>query len=203
MFGIDLALGADIDKEATAYQHMFLPYYVLYQLDNTTLDNKPLVRRTRTILNNPDADLSGIFTLSPLFWLLVLLGFSLTITYIDYRNKTRSRGLDFILFLLSGLAGLLLFSLWFFTDHTATVNNFNILWLFPLNVVAAFYLISSTDPPAFMRPYLIGITCLLGITGILWIFGIQLFSPLIGIPVAALLIRYLWLILYFKKPELD
>ncbi|MBT8179768.1 MAG: DUF4105 domain-containing protein [Eudoraea sp.] len=199
--GIDLALGSDIDKEATAYQHMFLPAYVMSQLDNTLLNGKPLVKRTRTVLNNQNKTRSSLFTIAPLFWLLLLLAFTLTITYIDFRNKTRSRWLDFSLFLLSGIAGVLLFFLWFFTDHNATVNNLNILWLFPLNLVAAFFLVRKTDPPAFIRPYLIGLCILIAITGIIWLLGIQIFSPLIGVPILALLVRYIWLILYLKIPR--
>ena len=199
--GIDLALGADIDREATAYQHMFLPAYVMYQLDNTLLNGQPLVKRTRTVLNNQNLRWSSLFTVAPLFWLLLLLAFSLTITYIDFRNKTRSRWLDFSLFLLSGIAGILLFFLWFFTDHNATVNNFNILWLFPLNLVAAFYLLRKSEPPAFIRPYLIGLCVLLVLTAVIWLFGLQVFSPLIGIPIMALLVRYIWLILYLKIPD--
>ena len=200
-FGIDLALGSDIDKEATAYQHMFHPAYVMYQLDNTLLNGKPLVERTRTVLDNQNLKWSSLFTIAPLFWLLLLLAFSLTITYIDFRNKTRSRWLDFSLFLLSGVAGCLLFFLWFFTDHNSTVNNFNLLWLFPLNLVAAFILVRKSEPPAFIRPYLVVLCILIGLTGLIWLLGIQIFSPLIVIPVLALLVRYIWLIMFLKVPQ--
>lgn len=200
-FGIDLALGADIDKKATVYQHTFLPDYVMYQLDNTQLNGAPLVKRTRTILDIPEQDRTPIFTIAPLFWLLFLFAFTATITYIDFRNKTRSRWLDFFLFLFSGIAGCLLFFLWFFTDHTATINNFNLLWLFPLNLAGAYFLIRKSDPPGIFRPYLIGLCILLGLTGLIWLLGIQQFSPLILVPLLALLIRYVWLILYFRKPQ--
>ena len=199
--GIDLALGSDIDKKATAYQHMFIPAYVMYQLDNTQLNGNPLVQRTRTVLKNQNQKRSSLFTIAPLFWLLLLMAFTLTITYIDFRNKTRSRWLDFFLFFISGIAGFLLFFLWFFTDHNSTVNNFNLLWLFPLNLPAAFFLVRKSEPPAFIRPYLIGLCVLIGLTGIIWLLGIQIFSPLIAVPVLALLLRYAWLILYLKIPE--
>ena len=41
-FGIDLALGAVIDKKATTLQYTFLPNYVLRQLDHTELHGKPI-----------------------------------------------------------------------------------------------------------------------------------------------------------------
>ncbi len=200
-FGIDLALGSDIDKEATAYQHMFLPAYVMYQLDNTLLESNPLVKRTRTVLDNQNLERSSLFTLSPVFWLLLLLAFTLTITYIDFRNKTRSRWLDFFIFVFSGLAGCLIFFLWFLTDHNATVNNLNLLWLFPLNIVVAFHLVRRSDPPAFIRTYLIALCILLVFLGLIWILEVQIFSPLILIPVIALVVRYVWLILYLKTPH--
>ena len=199
--GIDIALGSVIDKEATAYQHMFLPAYVMGQMDNTDLNGKPLVKRTRTILETHIPRQSPVFTFTPLFWLLLLLLFTCTITYIDVRNKTRSRRLDFILFLASGTAGCLLFFLWFFTDHTATVNNLNLLWAFPLNLVAAFYVLFKHDPPAIIRTYAIVVSSLLVLLCLLWILGIQQLSPLVLIPMLTLFIRYVWLILYLKTPK--
>ncbi|MBT8321426.1 MAG: DUF4105 domain-containing protein, partial [Eudoraea sp.] len=199
--GIDLALGADIDKEATPYQHMFLPAYVMDQLDNTQLNGKPLVKRTRTILHTHISRQSSVFTITPLFWLLLLFAFTCAITYIDFRNKTRSRRLDFFLFFTSGIAGCLLFFLWFFTDHTATANNFNLLWVFPLNLIAAFYVLPKTDPPEKIRKYTIVVSSLLILLCLVWILGLQQLSPLVLIPILTLLMRYVWLILYLKKPK--
>ena len=199
--GIDLALGSVIDKKATTYQHMFLPAYVMAQMENTNLNSKPLVQRTRTILETHIPRQSPVFTITPLFWLSLLLVFTATITYIDVRNKTRSRRLDFFLFLSSGVAGCLLFFLWFFTDHNSTVNNLNLLWLFPLNLVAAFYVLSKNDPPDFIRTYAIIVSVLVLLLCLLWILGIQQLSPLVLIPILTLLVRYVWLILYLKKPK--
>jgi hypothetical protein len=201
--GIDLALGAVIDKEATAYQHMFLPAYVMYQMEDTELNGKPLVKRTRTILDTHFSHQSPVFTITPLFWLLMLFAFTATITYIDFRNNTRSRRLDFILFFTSGLAGCLLFFLWFLTDHTATVNNLNILWLFPLNLVAAFYLLSKKVPPAFIRTYAMLLCFLSMLLCLLWAFGVQQLSPLVIIPILTLFMRYAWLMVYLKKPGIN
>ncbi|MCX2720048.1 lipoprotein N-acyltransferase Lnb domain-containing protein [Lentiprolixibacter aurantiacus] len=201
--GIDLALGAVIDKEATVYQHMFLPVYVMRQMENTKLNGQRLVKRTRTILENDIPGQSPLFTLTPLFWLLLLLAFTAAITYIDFRNKTRSRRLDFLLFFSSGAAGCLLFFLWFFTDHTATINNFNILWLFPLNLIAAFYLLSRKGPPPVIRTYAMLLCGLLILLCLVWILGIQQLSPLVLLPILTLLIRYVWLILYLKNPKIS
>ena len=198
--GIDIALGAVIDRKASVFEHMFLPEYVLRQMDHTRIDNKPIVKRKRDILDLKNEAYGTLFTISPLFWFLFLLGFVITITLIDFRNTTRSRWLDLFLFGFSGLAGCLLVFLWFFTDHTATINNANILWAFPLNLLLCYYVIRKKPfPPWFHRAILI-LIILISLIPILWIAGIQHFAPVLVVILLSLLIRYgyLWWYTRFK-----
>ncbi|MNY06656.1 hypothetical protein D3C86_1394230 [compost metagenome] len=44
----------------------------------------------------------------------------------------------FALLLISGLLGCFLLFMWFGTDHHSCGNNYNLLWAFPLNLIAAF-----------------------------------------------------------------
>jgi len=198
-FGIDLALGSVIDREAAAVEYMFLPKYVMLQMQNTTLAENPLVLRERSVLKYSDKKFNYNFGLSPLFWLLLLLLFTLTISYIDLRNGTRSRWLDFFLFLITGSAGLLIFFLWFLTDHSSTANNFNILWAFPFNIAACYFLLRKDRIPKWMGKYILVLLVLMTITLILWIFQIQQFSPLISIVFATLGFRYALLYRYFTN----
>lgn len=198
-FGIDLALGAVIDRTATVKEHMFLPIYVMQQLDNTTLADHELVLRERTILESVKKKGKGYFLASPLFWILAMLLLVLAITYIDYKNQIRSRVIDSLLFFVTGLAGVLLIFLWFFTDHSATANNFNILWVFPLNLIVGFVIIKKKNTPNWLPNYLLFLLGLLGLTLILAIFKIQVFSPL-TIPLWIMLgVRYLFLWKYFQQ----
>lgn len=196
--GIDLALGSVIDREATALEHMFLPDYVRGQFGRAQLNGLDLVDRERLILEAQSPGNGGYFTLTPAFWLLLALLFTATITYIDYRNGSRSRILDFSLFFFTGIAGLLIVFLWFFTDHTATAWNFNFLWAFPLNLVAAFPL--AMKHPRFKKAsvYMAGLGVLLGVTVLLWITGVQSFSPLLPVLWCCLAIRYAFLFGYFR-----
>ncbi len=200
-FGIDLALGADIDRKATTRQHMFLPKYVMLQLANSQLKGRPLIKRTRTVLSNPDQSRVPIFTTSPLFWFALLALFTITITYIDYRNKARSRWLDFFLFFNSGLVGFLLLFLWFLTDHHATVNNLNLLWAFPINLIVAFLLVRRKSLPEWLEKYVIGLFLLFLVMIVIWIFKIQLFSPLVLLLILPLLLRYFWILYYTRNYE--
>ena len=192
-FGIDLAFGSVVDSKATPKQHMFQPYYAMYQLDNTSINGKPLVLRKRDVLDYSEHERNGYFPLSPLFWLCLFLVFVGAITYLDIRHKTRSRWLDFSLLFISGLVGLILLLLWVATDHTSTPYNYNILWAFPLNLAVAFILILRPQLPDWTPKYVVTALGLMGLVILLWIFGVQAFSPVL-IPLwLALGLRYWYL----------
>ena len=197
-FGIDLAFGAVMDRKANPQEYMFLPDFVLSQLNNSSFGEKPLVQRERTILDLNNGRAASIFTTSPLFWFLLFFIFTLTITYIDFRNKTRSRWLDFCLFLLSGFTGLFIIFLWFFTDHTATANNFNIAWAFPVNFYVAFLVCRKGELPSWIPRYVVVVMYLLLVVPILWISGLQIFPPILILILLTLAIRYAFLNYYFK-----
>ncbi|WP_235856510.1 DUF4105 domain-containing protein [Flagellimonas oceanensis] len=198
MFGIDLAFGSPVDRKATVQEHMFLPYYAMEQLRNTTLNGKPLVQRERTILDYSEHTQKGFFPLSPLFWFLMLMAFTAIITYFDFKHKTRSRWLDFSLLFITGLAGTFLFLLWVAADHTSTPYNFNILWAFPINACTAFALVFQDKVPQWVPKYLWVALGLMVVTILLWIIKVQIFSPVVIPLLLTLAIRYLYIIRYSK-----
>ena len=196
--GIDLALGAVIDRKAKPLEHMFLPDYVYAQLNHSLLGGKPLVLRERTILQDQGPANGAYFTLTPAFWLALLLLFTITITYIDYKNGSRSQALDFLMLFITGTTGLVIIFLWFFTDHTATVWNFNLLWAFPLNLFLAFYLLRRGSGTRRIPVFMVALLTLLALVPVLWITGIQLFSPLLIAIWCSLALRYLFLYRHYK-----
>ena len=198
-FGIDLALGAVIDRAAEPDEYMFLPDYVLYQVNNTSYGDNSLLNRQRTVLDLSNGHAVTFFTTSPLFWLLILLFFTLTITVIDYRNDTRSRWLDFVLLLVSGLAGIFMIFLWFFTDHTATASNYNILWAFPANAVIAFYMKGKGRLESWIPKYFQVLLGLLGLMIVFWVTGVQRYHPLALLILSIFGTRYSYLIYYFRS----
>lgn len=199
-FGIDLALGSVIDREATPHEHLFLPIYVYKQIKHTTLNNKPFVKKEKIILDIPKQEDSTVFFLTPGFWLGLLLGLVIWITYFDYKNKRRTQWLDFALFMTTGLAGVLILFLWFGTDHLATKMNFNALWAFAPNLVISFYLFNS-HVPIWVKKYLVVILLLLVASIILWAFKIQVFSILMLFILTTLGIRYIFLFTYLRSKQ--
>lgn len=199
-FGIDLALGSVIDREATPYEHLFLPWYVYQQMKHTFINEKPLVKKESVLLDIPPREDNTLFLLTPLFWLSVLLLVVLVVTYRDYTKKIRSRWLDVSLFFVTGLAGLLILFLWFFTDHLSTKMNFNFLWAFAPNLVVAFYLFKRQSSK-WCWTYVAVLLGLLLLNVVLWLLKVQIFSILMVFILIALTVRYLFLLYYFKASK--
>jgi hypothetical protein len=198
-FGIDLALGSVIDRKATAWEHQFLPLYVSKQFEHTQINGKNLVPNEQLLLDARPIEKSNNFLLTPLFWSSALMFLVFLITILDQKNNKRTKVLDFALFFTTGIAGILIFFLWFMTDHTATANNFNILWAFPLNLGLAFLVGRKKSLPQWISKYLLVLSCMLLAVVFLWILQVQIFSPVIIPILLALGIRYVYLYLYSRK----
>jgi len=192
-FGIDLALGAVIDDLATPKEHMFLPHYIMKQLNASKLNEMPIAPNEVSIFKPELNDNKTSFFRTPLFWSLVFMALVFFITYTDFRKNKRSKWLDFGLFFITGIAGVVIFFLWFLTDHTATASNFNILWAFPLNLNLAFLVWRSKPFSKLIIWYLLLLLSLLFLVVILWILGVQIFSPVLLPFLLALGTRYTYL----------
>ena len=196
--GIDVALGSVIDKNATPNEYMFLPKYI-YSFFNAAKinNNKSLVKSSSTLFEKRPENSSANFLLSPLmiFGLISLLIFY--ITYKDSKSKKITKWLDIILFSITGFIGIFLLLLWFATDHSATANNYNLLWAFPFNIFVVFQLIKS-KPKNWIKGYLKFLIIMLVLLTLHWFIGVQVFA--IGlIPfLIGLLARYIYIIKYLK-----
>jgi len=192
-FGIDLALGSRIDKKATTLEHTFLPDYVFYQIQHSTINGKPLVFQEKTILKERPKVKSINFLGTPMFWFSLLLAIVLFITYIDYKNEMWSKWLDVFLMFITGSAGLVLVLLWFTTNHTATAYNFNLLWAFPLNLVLFYLLIAKKKFPIQLHKICIFLLALLAIIPMVQLFGVQKFHPTFIPILLSLAVRYIFI----------
>lgn len=138
--GIDLLLGAKLDKKVSNQQAMFLPDYLMKGFDKATNNGLPLVLPQQTILQMPSPLNKGsLFRPSIVFSLLLML-----IIVISFSQKSWSvkvlYAFDFLFFLIAGLIGLLLLFMWFATDHNTTQNNYNLLWALPTHALMAFFI---------------------------------------------------------------
>lgn len=182
--GIDLALGSVIDRDATEREEQFLPDYMEAAFAKATIEGdgptRPLVRESRVILEYPEGE-SSMDLLNPyvIFWGVAVL-FTL-ITFIGHKKKRLFIGFDLGLFSILGVLGIVVAFLWFFTDHSATKWNWNILWAFPGHLALVWGLTRKQLQP-WVRKYLLFALIMADAAVVFWILGWQSFhSSLIPI----------------------
>ena len=193
-FGIDLALGSVIDRQAEPFEYTFLPDYIFESFKSASIisdgTQKSLVKTTATLFESEPKKTTSWFT--PLLFFVIMFIFVGIITYRDFKSKSRTRLLDVILLFITGTIGVVVLLLWFATDHAATAKNFNSLWAFAPNVIVAFTAFKHKTPGWF-KNYLFLLLLLLTLTVVLWLFGVQEFNSAL-LPVLLLLaLRYVYL----------
>jgi len=200
-FGIDIALGSIIDRKATAREQLFLPEKVNVFFNNATLKNnsQKLVINSNAIYTKQGINGNKVstFLISPLFILVIVASVILFITYKDYKNNTRAKGLDMTIFIITGSVGVLLFLLWFATDHTATAYNYNVLWAFPISLFCILQILKAT-PKKWYIAYIKFMILMLCLMVMHWTIGVQRFAPALVPLIIALAIRYIYLLRYYK-----
>ncbi|WP_306642670.1 Lnb N-terminal periplasmic domain-containing protein [Sanyastnella coralliicola] len=152
-FGIDIALGQPCDKVLEAQDNMFLPDYVFSEIASATIGGQPLVKETKVVIKkavreagsplDPALMLTMALTLLALFW------------FWRRRKGSQSLVIPRFLFIFLGLAGLMVFLLWFATDHTTTKQNWNLIWAFPLHLIVAFILKKKRLVVPYMKAFTI------------------------------------------------
>jgi hypothetical protein len=68
---------------------------------------------------------------------------AVVITIRDLRAKKITTWFDLIFFVVVGLIGILLTTLWFATDHRAAAKNFNLLWALPTHFPIAILIVKN------------------------------------------------------------
>jgi len=138
--GIDLLVGRKADEPVSAYGQMFLPEYLQNQFANAviTIDGKeqPLVLETRTLVDYPNSKLN-----SDLVWPVFVFGLLFLLTVVisvrGFLRKKKTDWMDYWLFSLSGLAGLIIGWFTLYSEHPAMSPNFNLFWALPINLFFA------------------------------------------------------------------
>lgn len=142
MFGIDLILGARVDREITVRETAFLPdrlSEVLMNYSNTELEGTPLASAGST-LSSPAPEpgrwkdilskASSPFTVFTLLFVLYL------VFYLRSGNKWKFMSIcSTVLYIILGLGGVIICLMWFATNHIWTADNWNLLWMNPLFLI--------------------------------------------------------------------
>jgi uncharacterized membrane protein len=187
--GIDICLGLPMDKKATPYDYMFLPDYIESSFDHTTLNGSPVVKQKVAVYESTPEKI-------PFHWYHPWIVFGLLflvaafISYRDWQRKKLSKWFDVTLFSILGLIGWLLLLLWIATDHKAAANNFNLLWAFPLHLVAAIGLMKK-NPNKWLSNYFTFVSILTALLIGFWALLPQNMNPFLLPVVFIILMRAL------------
>lgn len=184
-WGIHTILGQPGTRKATTFEYMFLPDYLMYGLDSATYNGKPLVEKTETLYQAPPLRVNTPWYLSP--WFVFSLGVLLLILLLQNRKSLMLLNtVTCLFFLFTGIVGVLIVFLGFFTEHPITAPNWNILWANPLNLIVVWF-IFFRQLPRIVRVYFNLYILLLAIAIPVW-FLAQPAVPLASLPFILMMI---------------
>jgi hypothetical protein len=196
-FGIDILLGAKLDKEPTNEQAMFLPDNLMKGIDSSLKNGRPLTASKQTILALP-SPLSKGPLITPMLLFTLLLAFLLVLSFSSNHLIRKILVLfDFLFFFLLGLAGLLLLFMWFGTDHIVTRNNYNLLWALPTHIAGAFF---TGNKKRWTNYYWLATIIFQAILLVSWVFLPQQLN-LAVLPIVLIILLRAWL--FILKPHYE
>jgi hypothetical protein len=194
--GIDILLGSKTDAIMKPREVMFLPDYLMKTFDSSTIEARPLVAEKHALFKinyspiEKDNLTHPLFIFTCLFVLIALLSYSKNFFIQKFLSA-----FDGFLFFIIGLLGILLVFMWFGTDHIMCRNNYNLLWAWPTNIIAAFYIHSKKSwAKKYFILYAVFNLILLGF----WFFLPQHMNPAL-IPIILILIFRSFIYISHKK----
>jgi hypothetical protein len=150
--GIDMLLGVKLDRKVTNEEAMFLPDYLKLGFDSAFISGEHLVTPAQEVLTMP-SPLNDESLFRPSLVFAVLLLATVVLKYLTTKWSAIAVSIiDFFVFFITGLAGLLMLFMWFGTDHTVCQNNYNLLWALPTHAIAAFFVHKRNS---FSRKYIL------------------------------------------------
>lgn len=142
--GIDLCIASPADKKITKEEMMFAPFYYMDLLEHAYIGNsdRPLAQKAVKIVN-PDERTTADSYPSPLLCFILLFIITAAICAIEYKMKRTFWGYDIILFGGTGISGLIIAFLAFFSTHPAVSQNYLLFFMHPIHLIALPFMISK------------------------------------------------------------
>lgn len=203
-FGIDLVLGKRADHNATHWQSMFLPEVLSQEFGaihytDTVGENKPLLapKEVLVVAHTVQKRMESKFV-KPIFVSSYLLLLVIIFTIIGYYKRRQYQAIDFLLYLITGIAGVIIFYLMFFSIHPLVKSNINILWCNPFYlIVAILILIRRLD--RFTQFIQLGIIILLLLVLVANATSFQVINTAFLPLIVAMLIRSIYWIYAYRR----
>ena len=147
-FGIDLVIGSGADSIISDRQKMFLPVYLENAYENSTITRHDSV--TESFIKNEGyildfrkdnylpIDSNFAFPFIIISWGILLTTILFSIFTFRKKREIADKTFDFLLFFTYGVAGCIVAFLMFVSEHPCTNPNWNLVWLNPVQLIAAF-----------------------------------------------------------------
>lgn len=168
-FGIDILIGAEADKTASFFDRLFLPDELMNAFATARRDNgERLVTETKEIVSqDKDEDEDEDNGITPLAVAVIAMTI-ISIASLLFPRKLKA--LDFILFLATGLLGVVITFLCFFSLHPLVGENYNLLWLNPLHLIIPLTIFIKKARKILMGTYiLIALATAVAISGYIYL----------------------------------
>ncbi|MBR2624737.1 MAG: DUF4105 domain-containing protein [Paludibacteraceae bacterium] len=168
-FGIDILIGAEADKTASFFDRLFLPDELMNAFATARRDNgERLVTETKEIVSqDKDEDDDEDNGVTPLAVAVIAMTI-ISIASLLFPRKLKA--LDFILFLATGLLGVVITYLCFFSLHPLVGENYNLLWLNPLHLIIPLTIFIKKARKILMGTYiLIALATAVAISGYIYL----------------------------------
>ncbi|MBP3467488.1 MAG: DUF4105 domain-containing protein [Paludibacteraceae bacterium] len=168
-FGIDILIGAEADKTASFFDRLFLPDELMNAFATARRDNgERLVTETKEIVSqDKDEDDDEDNGVTPLAVAVIAMTI-ISIASLLFPRKLKA--LDFILFLATGLLGVVITFLCFFSLHPLVGENYNLLWLNPIHLIIPLTIFIKKARKILMGTYiLIALATAVAISGYIYL----------------------------------
>lgn len=187
-FGIDILIGAEADKTASFFDRLFLPDELMNAFAKAKRENgERLVKETNEVVEqeeNADEQEGGVTPLAATVILMTIV----SIASLLFPRKLKV--LDFVLFLITGLLGVVVAYLCFFSLHPLVGENYNLLWFNPLHLLIPLTVFIKKARKFLLVVYMLtALSAIVAITGYIYLpqeFNIAFLPIMVMIVVRAL-----------------
>jgi len=192
--GIHIIFGTCSDCTVNQGGAAFLPELLRNDLQQARIvenaadrNSRPLVSETK-MLEGPFVKLvtTTPWWLHPLSIALLWLAWGMVLTFSKRKRSFQSKSFDTILYVITALAGILIFLLSFLSEHPMVGGNWNLLWLNPLNLLPA-VLIWTHKARRFLLFYHAVYLLMMLVAGVIIALQLQI-VPVAAFPVILLLV---------------
>jgi len=140
-FGIDFALGAKADENASLRVQQFAPDVLMESFSKAVIRKDSTVARPLVIETvypakiDPDQIVKSKQFPGPVLVMWVVFLITSFFTWLEIKNKKPNYLLNAILYTIAGLIGLLIAFLVFVSEHPTTEINYLLIWLHPIYLI--------------------------------------------------------------------